>query len=127
VEENLPPPLNTKAEGEEYRIIYPAGTADSVYYLSVFRDEEERLNCHMFRVSAVGTSIQSDPVLIDSDVDSTLRQTFQLITSFQSDEHYRTATEFRDIKMKVLPLQSTSAEITQLINELKAQLAIDLL
>ena len=127
VEDKLPAPLNTKQEHEEYKILYPAATADSVYQLSVFRDDDERLTCTQFHVAAVGTDKQEAPEVVETDSDGTLRATFRLIKAYLDGNDYVMNASERDIVLKVLPLASTREEIIQLSNELKAQLAIDLL
>ena len=127
VEDKLPSPLNEKVAGEEFRIMYPDATQSAIYYLSILRDEDLRLTVAMFQVGAVGTAKQTDPTPLTVDVDSTLKKTFQLLQAYQSGEHYRLRAETRDIVLKILPLHNSKKELEELMTELRAQLAIDLL
>ncbi len=126
IKDKLPDSLIEK-KNDEFRILYPEATGDAIYYLSVCRDEDERLSCSMFHVGALGTKNQTEPILIPSDSNTVLKQAFRLLQCYLSGEHYRWIASERDIVLKIMPLDSDEDEIQKLMNELKAQLAIDLL
>ena len=127
VPEHLPLSIATLSPEEEIRIVYPAADCSGIFLISIHRDGSQRLVSYLFAVTDVGKKAQSPLISLSTEGNVLLENTFKILQSFLTGEHYRIRTDTRDILLKIYPIVSKNVSLDKALCELKVQVAIDLL